>query len=61
MKYEYLSGRGAVDSAEAFIEQGASRSSMSGEPYEVQCPGQGSLPSGQWLQEELRRYRQRPS
>ena len=60
-KYDYLSARATVDSAEAFIELAASRSSMSGQAYEVDCPGAGVRPSAQWLKEELGRYRRQAS
>jgi hypothetical protein len=57
-KYEYLMERSLVDSAEDFIERAASRSSMSGEHYFVQCPGQVKMTSGDWLRAELSRVRQ---
>ncbi len=60
-KYDYLSARSTVDSAEAFIDLAASRSSMSGQAYEVDCPGAGVRPSAQWLKEELGRYRHQAS
>ena len=56
-KYEYLVQRGQIDSAEAFIEKAASESSLSGVPYQVQCPGSAPLPSATWLKSELVRYR----
>ena len=37
VKLKYLEDRGAVDSAEQFIELAASKSSMSGQPYLVRC------------------------
>ena len=57
MKYQYMLDRGKVDSAEAFIEGAASRSSLSGKDYLVQCPGQPAVPSAGWLREELERFR----
>lgn len=57
MKYEYLAKRGAVEKAEDFIEKGASESSLSGKPYQIRCVDGKTLPSAQWLSEELRRYR----
>ena len=57
-KYEYLMESSLVDSAEDFIERAASTSSMSGEHYVVQCPGQVKVTSGDWLQAELLRFRQ---
>ena len=57
MKYEYLAKRGVVEKAEDFIEKGASESSLSGKPYQIRCVDGKTLPSAQWLSEELRRYR----
>ena len=57
-KYEYLMERSLVDSDEDFIERAASTSSMSGEYYVVQCPGQVKVTSGDWLRAELLRFRQ---
>ena len=57
-KYEWLRDRGQIDSAESFIDNAASRSSFSGKDYLVQCPGQPSVSSGDWLKAELSRYRQ---
>src|SRR6267143_388200 len=37
-KYDWLIGRGMIDSAETFIDKAASRSSFSGSDYLVQCP-----------------------
>ena len=56
-KYEYLMERSLVDSAEGFIERAASSSSMSGEHYFVQCPGQVKETSDDWLRAELSRFR----
>ena len=60
-KYDYISARTTLDSAEAFIDLAASRSSLSGQAYEVDCPGAGVRPSAQWLKEELGRYRRQAS
>jgi hypothetical protein len=57
-KYEWLRDRGQIDSAESFIDNAASRSSFSGKDYLVQCPGQPTVSSGDWLKAELSRYRQ---
>jgi hypothetical protein len=57
LKYDYLARRGKADTAEAFIENGASRSSFSGKDYLVQCPGSAAVPSGSWLRAELARFR----
>ena len=60
MKYDYLRDRGKVPTAEAFIEEAASRSSLSGKNYLVECPGQPVTPSGAWLKDELERLRKAP-
>ena len=57
-KYEYLMKRSLADSAEDFVERAASTSSISGETYFVQCPGQAKVISGDWLRAELYRFRQ---
>ena len=54
-KYKYY--RGDIKTTEDFIDRAASKSSMSGKLYTVECPGQKNQPTGQWLKEELNRYR----
>ncbi|KAF7962358.1 hypothetical protein AWV80_22830 [Cupriavidus sp. UYMU48A] len=56
-KYNYLAERGAVTSTEAFIDLGASRSSISGKPYWVRCASAEPVPSAEWLTSELTKYR----
>lgn len=56
-KLAYLERRNAVQSTEAFIEQGASRSSSSGKAYRVLCAGVPASESGTWLRAELQRMR----
>lgn len=56
-KYDYLARRALVKRAEDFIRKAASASSMSGEPYRVQCPGAAPVRSDTWLTEELQRRR----
>ena len=58
-KYDWLMARGMIDSAETFIDRAASRSSLSGSDYLVQCPGAPAEPTGGWLKQELARYRGR--
>ena len=57
MKLEQLRKHGAVDSTEFFIEKAASRSSLSGKNYLVQCPGMPESTSEDWLKAELDRWR----
>ena len=56
-KLDYLDDKGLVDSPEDFIARAATESSMSGEPYQVNCQGQ-LRPSAGWLNHELDRLRQ---
>lgn len=56
-KLDYLEGKGLVSTAEQFIEQGASSSSMSGKPYLVRCAGKAPVESRQWLKAELQAVR----
>jgi hypothetical protein len=56
-KYLFLSDRATVRTTEEFIDKVASRSSLSGEPYQVRCRGGLPQPSGPWLKDELARFR----
>ena len=56
-KLDYLENKDLVSSAEDFIERAASKSSMSGKPYQVSCPG-GTQDTTTWLNTELKRLRQ---
>lgn len=56
-KLDYLDKRDLIASAEAFIIQGASKSSMSGEEYQVRCPGEAAVPSAEWLNARLHKLR----
>jgi hypothetical protein len=57
MKYEYLRDRDRVATAEDFIDGAASRSSLSGKDYLVQCGGFPAMAAGAWLRAELARWR----
>ena len=48
-----------VSSAEDFIERAATKSSMSGQRYQVDCPA-GKQDASAWLNDELKRLRQAP-
>jgi hypothetical protein len=50
-KYRYA--RKKLDSAEDFIERIASKSSMTGRPYLVECPGMPQQGTREWLLERL--------
>jgi ATP-dependent DNA helicase Rep len=56
-KYNHF--QGDISSTEEFIERSASRSTMSGNYYEVHCPGQAPVKSQDWLLKELEAYRNR--
>ena len=56
-KYDYLVKKGMITTAEDFIVKGASESSASGRPYQVQCGDSQPVPSARWLGDELARYR----
>ena len=54
-KYKHF--RNDIGSTEEFIELSATKSTMSGKPYEVHCPGKPPKESAAWLLEELEIYR----
>jgi hypothetical protein len=56
-KYDFLAARNRIKSAEDFIEQAATQSSMSGVEYQIQCGAGPALPSNRWLQTALLDYR----
>jgi Family of unknown function (DUF5329) len=56
-KLTYLEDRGAVESAEQFIERAASSSSTTGKPYRVKCGSDASVESGPWLRSQLQLIR----
>jgi hypothetical protein len=56
-KLEYLEVRNPIQSTEQFIEQAASKSSMSGQPYLVKCPNAVSVESRRWLLLQLQAIR----
>jgi hypothetical protein len=54
-KYRYL--RKKVESPETFIDRVASKSSVTGRPYLVECPGKPRQQARQWLLERLAEIR----
>ncbi|MEK9933527.1 MAG: DUF5329 domain-containing protein [Luminiphilus sp.] len=48
LELKYSRGKRYADSAEAFIERLASKSSWSGKPYKMICDGE-TQPAGDWL------------
>jgi hypothetical protein len=59
-KYDYLRKRDMADTAELFIERGASKSSMSGKPYRVRCGGKPAETSERWFKQRLQALRAAP-
>lgn len=57
VKYDYLAARNLVRSAEDFIDKAATKSSLSGQPYQIRCAGYAAVASNQWLRDALARYR----
>ncbi len=57
LKYDYFAKKGRVNSSEDFINRCASKSEISGKPYMVKCGDGSPLSVGQWLSDELQRYR----
>ncbi len=55
MKYRRAGSR--VNGADQFIERLASRSSLSGKPYTLQCGEAAPVPAREWLQQKLAAYR----
>ena len=56
-KYDYLLKKGLVTSTEAFIELAATKSSMSGTPYQVRCGKDPAQSSQSWFTAKLRALR----
>lgn len=52
-------GKRYFDSADEFIERLASKSSMSGKMYLIQCGENEEQPSGEWFAARLAAYRER--
>ena len=50
-----------ADTAESFIERGASKSSMSGKPYRVRCPGKAVVTAAHWFVQRLKTLRAAPA
>jgi len=56
-KLDYIRDRDLIRDGEQFIEQAASRSSLTGEAYQVRCPGAPMQECRRWLLDELHRFR----
>jgi len=57
-KYRYLLKRGLMNTAEDFIERAASKSTVSGRPYQIRCDHNTPVAAAEWFTAELLRYRQ---
>jgi hypothetical protein len=60
-KYTYLRKHDMADTAELFIERGASKSSMSGKSYRVRCQGKAPETSERWFRQRLQLLRAAPT
>ena len=58
-KLDYFERKALLTTADAFIVDAASQSSMSGEIYQVRCPGRQAQPSADWLTDKLGQLRRR--
>lgn len=56
-KYDALAAMGRIVTAEDFIEQAATKSSLSGEAYAIRCNSDPAVTTHQWLRDALARYR----
>jgi hypothetical protein len=61
LRMKYRRGKRYATSAELFIDRLASKSSMSGKLYTIECPGSDAVPSGEWLTARLQEYRAQAS
>jgi hypothetical protein len=59
-KYEWLATRDRIATAEDFIDKAATKSSLTGRAYQVQCSSAAPLATASWLRTELARYRTAP-
>ena len=57
-KYGYL--KSSINHPEEFIEKAATKSSFTGEPYQVRCGSDAAMPSARWLTQTLTNFRARP-
>ncbi|GLQ31362.1 DUF5329 domain-containing protein [Litoribrevibacter albus] len=56
-KYDYVLGKGLVDTPEDFIKYSATKSSLSGRKYKVKCGAEPEIESSEWLLTELALFR----
>jgi Family of unknown function (DUF5329) len=58
-KFQHLERKNYITTTERFIEQGASASSLSGNPYLVRCPAAAPMESKTWLLHRLAALRKK--
>ena len=58
IRKKYAHAKRRIKSTEDFIRYAATKSSMSGRPYQVTCDGI-EMPTAEWLTEELVRFREK--
>lgn len=56
-KYQSVTKKEGFTNTESFIETVASKSSMTGTPYQVKCSNATPVESGAWFRAELNKYR----
>ena len=56
-KFDYFKAK--IATTEDFIDYCASKSTLSGKPYKISCPGQEVVDSKQWLLKELNKFRKK--
>ena len=56
-KYEYLVKKRLVTTTESFIELAATKSSLSGKPYQVRCGKTPPVSSNSWFKSQLHAVR----
>jgi Family of unknown function (DUF5329) len=61
MKYDSLLSQGQIETTKDFIDHAATKSSLSGQPYEIKCGADSPIPSNLWLNNELARYQAQTS
>jgi len=59
VRRKYAHFRKEISNTENFIRYSATKSTISGRYYEVQCPGEVPVRSQDWLLKELKVYRSR--
>ena len=56
-KYDYLVARDLIANSEDFVNRVGTKSSVSGQAYQVRCAGAAPVASGQWLRTRLAELR----